>query len=103
MRFAAVSEDSVDKMIIDKVKNSTKKSTKVAVGIFQGYLWEKVIEANTAFILLLTLRTQWTVDIELRKNKEKQERRKKSIVSAPSKLSGLGWAVLPLMLLVHCI
>ena len=36
VRFAAVNEDSVDKLIIDKVNNNTKKSTKVAVGIFQG-------------------------------------------------------------------
>ena len=42
-RFATVGEDAIDKLLSDKNSNNTKKSTKVSIGILEGYLSEKFI------------------------------------------------------------
>ena len=59
------SEDAIDKLLSDKDSNNTKKSTKVSVGILEGYLSAK------GKLHLITTQSGLAIYVEARKNTEK--------------------------------
>ena len=40
-RFASINEDEIARLLAEKDSTNTKRSTKVAVGVFQKYLLER--------------------------------------------------------------